>query len=156
MHASHDAPGVRERGHAGVVWAFDIPTNGAVRELPREGEWPEAPSSGYRWVHVDRTHADSESWFESTGSGITELTREALIAEETRPRAAILEEGVLVVLRGMNLNPGADPEDMVAIRVLIQPHRVVSIRGRRVLAAQDLREEMGGPVQARPSFISSS
>ena len=38
-------------------------------------------------------------------------------ASETRPRATQLDDSALVVLRGVNLNDDADPEDMIAIRI---------------------------------------
>jgi len=37
---------------------------------------------------------------------------EALLAEETRPRIVPSAEGLLLILRGVNCNPGAEPEDM--------------------------------------------
>jgi len=49
-------------------------------------------------------------------------------------------DGLLVVLRGVNLNPGADPEDMVSIRLWLTPGRIVSTRRRRLLSVDDLRE----------------
>jgi zinc transporter len=48
----------------------------------------------------------------------------------------------LVILRGVNLNPGADPDDMVSIRAWIEPARVITIRHRRVMAIEDLRQAL--------------
>jgi zinc transporter len=44
---------------------------------------------------------------------------DALLAEETRPRSFPVGEGLVVILRGVNLDPGADPEDMVSPRLWI-------------------------------------
>ena len=51
-------------------------------------------------------------------------------------------DGLLLTLRGVNLNPGADPEDMVALRLWVEPDRVISIRHRPVMAVNDLRERL--------------
>ncbi len=37
-------------------------------------------------------------------------------------------DGWLVILRGVNLNPGADSEDMVSIRMWIEAHRLIALR----------------------------
>ena len=47
------------------------------------------------------------------------LIVEALLTEETRHRTAALGGGLLITLRGVNLNPHSDPEDMISIRVWI-------------------------------------
>jgi zinc transporter len=45
-------------------------------------------------------------------------------------------------LRGVNLNLGADPDDMIAIRIWIDGNRVISTRARRLMAAHDTRERL--------------
>jgi len=55
----------------------------------------------------------------------------------------------MVVLRGVNLNPGQQPEDMVALRFWIEDHRVITLRHRHLLSVDDLRERIDrglGPV----------
>lgn len=42
----------------------------------------------------------------------------------------------------MNLNPGADPEDMVSIRLWIERFRVISLRRYPLLAVEDLKEAL--------------
>ena len=53
------------------------------------------------------------------------------------------------MLRGDNLNPGVEPEDMVSIRIWIDEHRVISTRYRRLMAVEDIRAQLAagkGPV----------
>jgi zinc transporter len=76
------------------------------------------------------------------------MIAEALLAEETRPRLVLSGSALLLVMRGVNLNPGADPDDMVSVRVWIDPHRILSLRARRVMAVSDINtalEEGCGP-----------
>jgi zinc transporter len=50
--------------------------------------------------------------------------------------------GLLVILRGVNLNPGADPEDMIAVRSWISHNRIISMRARTVMAVADIDESL--------------
>lgn len=55
----------------------------------------------------------------------------------------------MLFLRGINSNPGADPEDMVSIRLWIEEKRIISLRLRRLVSIADLRasiDEGGGPL----------
>ena len=69
-----------------------------------------------RWIHLDHTARDSRSWL-TTQSGLNEPIVDAMLETETRPRCLQTGEGILLVMRGVNLNPEAEFEDMVSIRV---------------------------------------
>ena len=97
------------------------------------------PADGVLWVHLDYKEPDVQSWIREH-SGVDELVAEALLAEETRPRAVSVDDGLLVALRGVNLNPDTDPEDMVAVRIWVEADRVISTRRRRLLSVQRLVE----------------
>lgn len=102
---------------------------------------------GVLWVHLDRDSQDSRSWLQNQ-SGLDPLVAESLLAESTRPRCVQVGSGIMLFLRGINSNPGADPEDMVSIRLWIEEKRIVSLRLRRLLPIADLRasiDEGGGP-----------
>ncbi|MCW9031792.1 MAG: zinc transporter ZntB, partial [Gammaproteobacteria bacterium] len=62
----------------------------------------------------------------------------ALMSDDPRPRSAVMQNGLLVILRGVNMNPGAEPEDMVSIRLWINDKRIVSTRRRKLLSVSDL------------------
>jgi zinc transporter len=58
---------------------------------------------------------------------------------------------MLVILRGVNLNPGADPEDMVSIRSWITENRVITSSQHKLLSVDDLRhriERGNGPTDS--------
>jgi zinc transporter len=60
-------------------------------------------------------------------------------------------DGLLVILRGVNLNPGSDPEDMVSLRLWIDAHRIITLRFRHLMAIEDVRREIesgSGPTSA--------
>ena len=91
-------------------------------------EWKE--QDGCLWTHLDRSNPEVQRWVHED-AGLDSIAAEALLAEATRPRWVMFDQGLLVILRGVNLNPGADPEDMVSIRIWIEHHRVISMRLRR-------------------------
>lgn len=96
---------------------------------------------GPLWIHLDSQNPEAQVWLRDA-SGLGELACEALLAEETRPRCATIGEGLLVFLRGVNLNPGAEPEDMVSLRIWSDASRLISLGRRRLNAIQDLAQEL--------------
>jgi zinc transporter len=126
---------------AGLIFGHVMDGKGGGREIGWDevGAW--RPADGPMWLHLDRNAEESESWL-TTASGLDPIVVDALLAEETRPRAANMGDGLLVILRGVNLNPGADPEDMVAVRLWVDEHRVISMRARKVMAVADLHDAM--------------
>lgn len=109
-------------------------------QLPQPGE-------GIHWIHLDYTDPDQRDWLNRSAK-LNPLVIQALLAEETRPRATPIGEGLLLALRGVNHNVGAEPDDMVSIRIWIESNRIISSRKRSLLSVSDLRgrlEEGSGP-----------
>ena len=75
---------------------------------------------------------------------------EAPLEQETRPRSLRVGDSLLVVLRGVNLNPGADPEDMVSVRLWLDAYRVITIRDEKLMAIQFLTGLLGINVAGIP------
>lgn len=131
------------RENGGLVCAYLRPAGGAWQQVGWQAVRDWTPEQGLLWVHLDRVRPDSTR-FITEQSGIDTIVQEALLAEETRPRAMAVGDSLLLILRGVNLNPGADPEDMVSIRLWVEPGRVISTRHRRLVAIDDLRQRMAG------------
>ena len=91
------------------------------------------------WLHLDMNVQSAREWI-ARREDIDSTIEDALLANETRPRAVSTDRGLLLVLRGVNMNPGAQPDDMVAVRLWIEPGRIISIRRRRVFSIQDIRD----------------
>ena len=107
------------------------------------------------WLHVDYSSPRVEEWL-LEHSGLSELSAQALLAEDTRPRCSMLGEGLLLCLRGVNLNPEAEPQDMVAIRLWSDGRRVITSSRRQLLAIRDIRdmlESSGGPANAAEFIV---
>jgi len=137
-------------GPDGLVAAFLLDGAGGGKALDFAGVRAWRPGDGLLWVHMDLTVPATAAWFEGD-AGLDPVVAEALLQGETRPRAASLKDGLLVVLRGVNMNPGADPEDMVALRMWITRERIVTTRRRRLLSVDDMRAAIPaghGPVSS--------
>ena len=89
------------------------------------------------WLHLDNISSRAEIWLREK-SGIPAPVASALLAKESRPRSMRVDDGMLVILRGVNLNDGAEPEDMVAIRMWVEPDRIITVRYERLLTPRDI------------------
>ncbi|MCR8551091.1 zinc transporter ZntB [Salipiger sp. P9] len=94
------------------------------------------------WVHLRAHHPDTPGWIVENLSYLDPTIIDALVAEETRPRVTRVGEGLIVILRGINTVEGEDPEDMVSVRLWIDPRRIVSLSRRRVRAIEDIAAEL--------------
>ncbi|MGK0223184.1 MAG: zinc transporter [Limisphaerales bacterium] len=105
------------------------------------------------WLHIDYSSPSAADWLEK--HGLEYHVIDSLIRQDTRPRTVAFSNGVLVVLRGVNSNPGAEPEDMVSLRLWIEPGRLISVRQRRLSSVQDVREliERGQGPRDIPSLV---
>lgn len=97
---------------------------------------PARPQDGFDWIHMRRDTGDIRAAL--TAMGLDDVVIGALTAEETRPRCTVHDAGVLLVLRGVNLNPGAAPEDMVSVRLWLEDRRVVGVWVRPLIAVDDM------------------
>jgi zinc transporter len=131
----------------GLIFACTLDGNGGAQLLTWDEIKTWSPKQGPLWIHLDRTNTDSHLWLKEE-SGLNPIVIEALLEEETRPRSMVFDDSLLLTLRGVNLNPGADPEDMISIRLCLDGNRVISLRHRPLRAIQDIRtslEHQRGP-----------
>lgn len=123
----------------GLVHAFVLDGRGGARSIGRE-QLPglQLAEQESLWLHWDRSHPQTQRWLRRE-SGLSEFACDLLLEENTRPRLLSLpEQELLLFLRGVNLNPGAVPEDMVSVRVFADPRRIVSLRLRPLRATEEL------------------
>ena len=105
-------------------------------------EW--TPEQGLLWVHLDYTDPASAHWLQEH-AGIPSLAVDALLAENTRPRALQLDANTLLLaLRGVNLNRDSSPDDMVSVRICLQASCLISTRRRRLQTITNLVEQLYG------------
>jgi zinc transporter len=125
----------------GLVFGWLLDGKGGGTPIDWDGARSWKTAGGPLWLHLDRTVDSCAQWL-TDESGLDSIVVDALLAEETRPRTVKMGNGLLVILRGVNLNPGAEPEDMVAVRLWIDEYRVISVQARKVMAVADIDEEI--------------
>jgi len=123
----------------GLICAWLLDGKGAGRELGWDDLRQAQPRRGeVLWLHFDYSVPAVQSWLESE-SGLSHLTIAALSQSDPRPRVVPADGGLMLFLRAVNLNPGAEPDDMVSARIWLDERRVISLRQRRLVSMDDLR-----------------
>ncbi len=97
---------------------------------------------GWRWTHMLRSPGAEAAIL--ADPEVPEPVAYALLEEDTLPRASQIQGGTLLILRGVNLKPGAEPEDMVSLRLWITPGRIVSTEVRRLAQIDQIIAEFTG------------
>lgn len=119
------------------VIAFLLDKKGGAVELSYEELNSVDRSGKILWVHFDYSSLEAADWI-TNKSGIDSIAIDALLTEETRPRTTILDDSLLIALRGVNLNPNSKPEDMVSIRLYISTDLIISTRKRDILSVVEI------------------
>ncbi len=140
----------------GLAFACLLDGAGAASSLNWAGVEDWSPGDGALWVHLDRASPRVRKWL-SERDNIPKTARTALLAEETRPRAFTVDSGAVAILRGINFNAGAEPDDMVAVRIWADAHHVITLRQRRLMTPRDILSELverhTGPRNAPELFV---
>jgi zinc transporter len=119
-----------------ACWILDGQGHG--KRLPWEPGQEVPGDAGLAWIHLNYADTEARDWLLRSGLLSTPVA-ESLLDEETRPRVLHHGEGLLLTLRGVNLNPGAEPEDMVSIRLWIEDGRIISTRKRQLKSVKTVQ-----------------
>ena len=125
-----------------ILLAYEFDGNGKGEAISDDLISKKVQSDRLTWIHLDASHPDSKTWLEKELNYLDPFVIEALLADETRPRMTQIDNGILLILRGVNLNENSDPEDMVSIRLWVDEHRIVSMRKRKLKAVLDIEEKL--------------
>ena len=116
--------------HTSLVAAYRLDGLGRGHALERDNLsqiWQTDPAP--IWMHLDFSHGDATNYLEDIAD-LHEDIIEALLEEQTRPRVGRFNGGLVTTLRGINLNPGAAPDDMISLRVWLTNNRLITLRRR--------------------------
>ncbi|HEX7836090.1 MAG TPA: zinc transporter ZntB [Kofleriaceae bacterium] len=143
-------PTVEPTAPSGLAHAFLLDGRGGAERLDWDGVMRWTPADGPLWLNLDYTAPDVQRWL-ALESHIDPLIRDALLDDDPRPRAAARGDALLLIVRAINLNEGAAPEDMLSIRAWVEPHRVVTLRHRKSRSIKAIAAELdarSGPTDA--------
>ena len=116
-----------------LLFSYQLDGKGGAIAQPEPSDDTDKP----QWLHLDYSLGDAEQQLQKLG--LDPHISESLTRVNLRPRTVTADNGVMVVLRGVNSNPGADPEDMVSLRMWIEKNRLITVRQRRIFSVQDVR-----------------
>ena len=126
---------------SGIIYAFHISKTGKTVKLEAENYTRRPEKDGFVWLHFDRKNPETEVFFDCDET-IDAIATRNLLAEDSRPRTILHEGQILLNLRGVNLNPDSDAEDMIGIRFFVQKNRVISIEKRPLKATADIAKRL--------------
>lgn len=104
-------------------------------------DWQPGAPDEVLWVHLNRKLPGVAEWLEGK-LGIPEPTVELLTGDQTRPRAFRDGDTLVATLRGINHNPGAQPEDMVSMQLWSDGTRLVTLRRLPLQTPRDILVEI--------------
>ncbi len=126
----------------GIINAFIFKGDGTAEELHSWAEVSARWNGGAAmWVHLPLDNPQAARWL-AEESGLDPIVASALYSEKPRPRADAFGDGLIVTLRGVNLNPGAEADDMIAVRLWVDRRRVVTVRRAKLMAIDDIRGDI--------------
>lgn len=122
------------------ICVFDIRSDGSSAPVEAT-DLGAAPAAGfaYRWIHLDLGDPDIGAWLRTH---LPSTPAAALLEAETRPRCDAYEDGLILNLRGVNLNPDQEADDMVSLRLWASGTTIVSARIRKLFAVDALRQDI--------------
>lgn len=108
------------------------------------------------WYHFDLNDQNLGKLLKESYNDIDNISKNILLADETRPKITKIVNGYIIILRGINLNKNSDPEDMVGVRILVTENNIYSFSKRKLKAIDDLREKISSKniIKNSEEFIS--
>jgi zinc transporter len=139
-----------------ILFSYGLNGKTAGKSLSGKDIASNLKSENLAWVHLDGTHPNATQWLNENLTYLDPFIAKALLADETRPRVSVIGDGVLMILRGINMNANASPEDMISVRLWVDAHRIISVQLRASKSVHSLAEQISqgkGPQNAG-SFVS--
>jgi zinc transporter len=122
----------------GITFSWNLDGVGGGQRVATGDIEREVENDGLTWVHINDTGRSARQWMEKSFSYLDRIIMDALLEEETHPRFLQHNNGLLLILRGVNLNPEQAPEDMVSLRVWIDAQRIITVERRKVQTIQEI------------------
>ncbi|SFT06615.1 zinc transporter [Sulfitobacter marinus] len=91
----------------------------------------------YRWWHFDLSDEMLEPW---AREHLHDIPAGSLVQKQTRPRCDQFNGGLILNLRGINMNEGQDADEMVSVRMFVESDLLITVRRTRVFALDTLRQ----------------
>ena len=109
-------------------------------------------SCDYYWCNYDlslTTHIEALTNLDE----IPDFALKAMLSEESRPRVESFNEGMLIILRGVNFNPEESEEDMVSLRIWVDGDKVLTSHYRTVQTLDEVKERISAGIVPSSSSV---
>lgn len=138
-----------------IIFSYSFNEDGSSFKLDENSAAKEIENDGLAWAHIDSENNNSAKWLQKEVGYLDHLVIDALLARETRPRIMEFPQGLLIILRSVNLNKDAEPEDMVSLRIWIDNQRIITIQRRDVKAVYEIAESLdaGKKIKSSGEFL---
>lgn len=131
---------ITEKKPNGLIHAVSLDGKGGCKEL----DWSEVNNSTaeqHLWLHFDYCDVEAQDWIRNC-SGLNDIAADGLLSPENRPHVLTRGDNLLLILRGVNLNQGENPEDMVSVRVWTNGRLLISTRKRLLTSTRDVLDSL--------------
>ncbi|MCB2084054.1 MAG: zinc transporter ZntB [Sphingomonadaceae bacterium] len=126
-----------------LLFARVLDGQGGGRVIDWQGvqDWAPRTPGEVLWIHLCRNRSGVYEWLQQV-VGVPEPTAELLTSDATRPRAFREGDALVATLRGINFNPGAEPEDMVSMQLWSDGKRLITLRRYALQTPRDTLAEI--------------
>ncbi|CDK98274.1 Magnesium and cobalt transporter protein [Magnetospirillum gryphiswaldense MSR-1 v2] len=118
---------IKTGAQPGLRFAALLDRKGGCRDLDWDGIRQWKPEDGFLWIHLERDDETAATWLRRE-SGVDPLVALALLADESRPRVEDVDDNLLVVLRGVNVDEASGHPELVPIHIWGEANRLISLR----------------------------
>jgi zinc transporter len=138
-----------------VLFSYNFDDEGSSSKVSAKMVSREIENEGLTWVHINAGNKTAAEWLQKEVGYLDHLIIDALLALETRPRVMEFSKGLLIILRAVNLNENAEPEDMVSLRMWIDDKRIITLQRRDVKAVYEIVENLdqGKKIKSSGEFL---
>lgn len=123
------------------VFAMLMDPNGGRREIGWQDIRKWQPDAGLLWLVGRPDGEETQRWLRRESNLVPEVTT-TLLRNDNRPQCTFFRDGVLLCLRAASHAPQRSQDEMAAINLWIDPHRLIVIRSAPVLVFDELRTDV--------------
>lgn len=134
-----------------LISALVLDGRGGAKKLNPDDLSRWTPAQGFLWVHLNLSRPESIQWLKSAAKLDAWTVQTLTDSDDSRPRTLIHKDALLLVLRTVNLNDKAEPDDMVFLKLWATQNRLITIRLHPAINFETIRNDFKnheGPVDA--------
>ncbi|MGN7610510.1 zinc transporter ZntB [Magnetococcales bacterium HHB-1] len=136
---------IQEQSEKWLICAYTMTPEYTWKTITQEQAETWDPEQGLVWIHLQQSD-QSRAWLEEFAELDSQIVTD-LFEADNQPRFMNFVEGGFLTLRGVNLNPGADPEDMVFLNLWVESTRIITVRSQRMHAVTTLRDALDSGIK---------